>query len=58
MDELANSSLRGVPFCLTNPKRILGPPVESKGILYPFSVVYFSRGTRPQKRVKEHYWGT
>ena len=25
---------------------------------YPFLVVYFSRGTLPEKWVKGHYWGT
>ena len=36
----------------------LGPPIERLEGGYPlFSVVYFSRGTLPQKRVKGHYWG-
>ena len=37
----------------------LGPPAArlEYGYLF-FSVVYFSRGTLPTKRVKEHYWGT
>ena len=36
---------------------ILGPPVERLEQGYPFSVVYFSRGTLPQKRVKWHLAG-
>ena len=38
----------------------LGPPVEVR-IRAPdsfSSVVYFSRGTLPPKRVKGHYWGS
>ena len=41
---------------IPNPGEVhpLGPPVESD----LFSVVYFSRGTLPQKRVNGHYWET
>ena len=31
-------------------KALLGPPVERLEYGYPFSVVYFSRGTRPTKK--------
>ena len=37
------------------------PSARSGGVIArsrDFSVVYFSRGTLPKKRVKGHYWGT
>ena len=47
-----------VPMSAIKPTISLGPPVEV-GIGVPFfSVVYVSRGTLPQKRVKGHYWET
>ena len=41
------------------PAIYIGPPVERLEEGYQlFSVVCFSRGALPKKRVKGHYWGT
>ena len=49
-----------LPFFGKRPsfQQVLGPPVERSESGYLFSVVYFSRGTLPQNKVKRHYWGT
>ena len=58
-----------VPFRREDPDHFWATPNQTQSasrssssevrIRVPFlSVVYFSRGTLPKKRVKGHYWGT